>query len=301
MATVNTSNAIGALALELDGKIAGTVRSLQLPGYQVEQVVVATGPGGAARLGAHIGISALEASWVLSQADALTDWALSLPRATQGQARDGAALVLDLNQTLQRRVEWTEGLITELKLPTLDARSKDLAELAIQWLPGTVSYAKAPGGQKVALPAATKTRKAPLASSFRVQGLPFDGSGISRVQLPTVKAKLTETPPGQTRLPARGYAQVDLGELRLEFSARTREAVLAWVQKVIANGQIADSEYLGLSIELLDVALKKVLVTVQLAGCALLSYEESRLDGNQDQLATVALRFAVGKLDLKFA
>lgn len=279
------------LALELGGKVAGVVRSLQLPGYRVEQVVVPTGPGGAARLGANISISALEAQFSPVQADALTEWALSLPRGKAAQG-DGAALLLDANNIVARRVEWTEGLVTELRLPVLDAASKQAFSIEVKWQPGSVNYAKA-SGQVVKIPA-LKNKKAAQTSNFRVLGLPFNGAAfIKRALLPTLTAKLAEQ--------AQGYAHIDSGELQLEFAATARDAVLAWVQKVVADGHIADGDYLGISIELLDPALKKVLLTVLLTGCALLGYEESRLEAAQESLPSVTLRFAVGMLDLQFS
>ena len=293
----NPSHSYVSLALELGGKPVTGLRSLQLPGYQVEQVVVATGPGHAARLGANISISAMEAEFDLLQQDALSDWALSLAQGS-AQPTDGAALLLDQNYAERRRVEWSGGLITALKFPKLDAReAKTPFRLGIQWLPATVSYAKA-SGKVVKLPAA-KNKKAALTANFRVLGLPFDASFVASVSLPTVTAKLAEEGIGDTRLLVRSYAQVDLGELKIEVLARTREEILAWVQKLIDDGRIADSEYLGLDIELLDPTLKKVLLSLQLSGCDLLAYEEGRLEAGSAALETVVLRFGVGRLDLK--
>ena len=45
----------GSPAIELNGLLAGLARSLQMPGYRVEQVVVPSGPGKAAQIGrAHV-------------------------------------------------------------------------------------------------------------------------------------------------------------------------------------------------------------------------------------------------------
>jgi len=289
MAT-RTTNA-SRLAVELAGTLAAQVNSLQLPGYRVEQVVVPTGPNASARLGANVEITPLDATFALTQSNALTEWALSLPRGRSAQPLDGAALVFDFNNKLTRRVEWTQALVTALRLPELDAASKATFSVGITWLPSTVTYAKA-SGAVVPLPPVSKTKKAPLLSNFRVLGLPFDGKLVTRITLPAVTATLAAQRPG--------YAQVDLGEVKLVMAARSRDEALAWVQKVVDDGQIADHEYLNLNIELLDAALKNVLLTVQLSGCALLGYEESRLDSAQEALGTVTLRFAVGKLDMLF-
>ena len=255
--------------IELAGKLAGTVSSLQLPGYRVDKVMVPAGPNRPAHGVAQVSITPLDAAFNLTHSNALTDWVLSLPRGGQAQPLDGAALVLDFNNKLTRRVEWTEALVTELRLPELDAASKVAFSVGVSWLPSTVSFAKA-SGEVITLPPISKT-KAMLLSNFRVAP------------------------------PKSEYAQMNLGEVRLVLSAISRDSALAWVQQVVADGQIADKEALSFSIELLDASLKNVLLTVQLGGCALLGYEESRLDTAQEALATVTLRFAVGKLDMVFS
>ena len=288
------SSAAGT-AIELNGQVVGLTRSLQMPGYRVETVVVAAGPGKAARLAANVSISTMEASFDLAEPGPLLEWALSLARGT-ALATDGAALVLGINRKPQRRVEWSAGLITALKLPVLDGASKQVVSLGLTWQPATVSYAK-PGGEGGVVPA--PRRKPILASNFRVSGLPFDGSFIRQVVLPTVTAKLAVEQDGQQRLPSRHYASVDLGELRLVFDARSQGEVLAWVQKVVADGRIADGDYLSILIELLDASLKTVLASITLAGCGLLRYEEDPINSATEQVQQCTLCFAVGQLDLK--
>ena len=285
-------------ALELNGQGVGIARSLQMPGYRVETVVVPAGPGKAARLAANISISTMEASIDLGEPGPLLQWALSLARG-DALATDGAALVLDANRKPQRRVEWSAGLITGLKLPVLDASSKQVFSLGLTWQPATVSYAKAGDTGSVVLPA--PKRKPITTANFRVSGLPFDARFISQVVLPTVTAKLVVEQTGQQRLPSRFYASVDLGELRLVFNARSQGDVLAWVQKVVTDGRIADGDYLGIVVEMLDASLKTVLASISLAGCGLLRYEEDPISGNSEQVQQCTLCFAVGQLDLQLA
>ena len=290
-----TPSTAATAALELNGQVVGVARRLQMPGYRVDTVVVAAGPGKAARLAANINISTMEASIDLAEPGPLLEWALSLPRGN-ALATDGAALVVGLNRKPQRRVEWSAGLITALKLPLLDAASKQTVSLGLTWQPATVSYVK-PGDGAVALPASK--RKPALACNFRVSGLPFDSSFITQVTLPTVTAKLVIEQTGQQRLPSRHYASVDLGELQLVFNARSQGDVLAWVQKVVADGRIADEDYLGIGVELLDASLKTVLASISLTGCGLLRYEEDPIGTSVDQVQRCSLTFAVGQLDLQ--
>ena len=276
------------LAIELDGKVAGPVQSLQMPAYRLEPVVAPIGPDRHPALGNNTHIEPMQAEFEPLQAPALLDWALSLPEHRLGEL-DGAALVLDQNGKPQRRVEWREGLLTELRLPVLDAASKQRFGIGISWHPGSVVYAKPDGSAK--LPASPRG-KGPTLANFRVSGLPFDASFVTRVGLPTVSSRIIDE---QRRV----YERIDVGELTLEFSARSREAVLAWVQKIIDDGRIIEEEYLDIVVDLLDAAMKKVLLSLRLSGCGLLAYEEARLESMADKPATVTLRLSVSELRIK--
>ncbi|MCX2863177.1 hypothetical protein OOZ63_15200 [Paucibacter sp. PLA-PC-4] len=276
------------LAIELDGKVAGPVQSLQMPAYRLEPVVAPIGPDRRPALGNNTRIEPMQAEFEPLQAPALLDWALSLPEHRPTEFA-GAALVLDHSGKLQRRVEWREGLLTELRLPILDAASKQGFGIGISWQPGSVVYAKPDGSPR--LPAAARG-KGPTLANFRVLGLPFDASFITRVGLPTVSSRSVDER-------HRFYERIDLGELTLEFSARSRDAVLAWAQKIIDDGRILEEEYLDIVIDLLDTAMKKVLLSLRLSGCGLLAYEEARLESMADQATTVTLRLSISELQLK--
>lgn len=295
MATARPSAGAGPTGLELNGQFAGGLRSLQPPGYRVDPVVAPLGPGGAARLAAHMAITEMAAEFEPGQAPALLDWALTLPHGRAAPV-DGAALVLDHNDKEQRRIAWTDGLLTALQLPTLDAASRLPFTLGLRWQPGTVAYPKASGA---AVPGAVGPRKkGPLLCNFRVLGLPFDGQRVLRVALPGVSARLAEQAVGAGRLPARHQSAITLGELRLDFPPSQRDEVLAWVGRVIQDGVIADGEYLQIGIELLDATLKKPLLTLTLGGCGLLGYDEAPIGGSEGA-ATVSLRLGVAQLDMK--
>jgi hypothetical protein len=284
--------------IELAGAVVGPLRTVQLPGFEISQGVVPAGPGGAPRLARDATVTEMQAEFDLSQSDALSDWLLALARGKPAAPMSGAVVVLDANSTVKRRAEFADGLLTAIELPLLDATARTAVSARLSWLPARMAYAKlSDANLKLALP--TKRKKAPLASNFRVKGLPFDAAArVTRVQLPQVSAQLDGLSSGGTP----GYARIDLGEVELIFSgAAARDAALDWALKLMGDGRVTDSEFLNLDIELLDPALKNVLMTFKLGGCALRGYAESPIEGGADALPTASLRLAVGQLDLVFA
>jgi hypothetical protein len=61
---------------------------------------------------------------------ALTDWVSATLDGKQ-PTQSGAIAFLDFNYREQSRLQWTDGLITELAFPAADAASKDAAYLRV--------------------------------------------------------------------------------------------------------------------------------------------------------------------------
>lgn len=292
---INNSFSSSNLFLELGGKPSALLKSVQLPGISLQQVVVPRGPNGEPRLGRDAALTEMELTLPLQQADSLGDWLLALGAGKDPKPANGAVLVADSNFKLRRRVEFSEAWITQVQLPALDARDgKAALDLVLRCQPARVAYAQlgSDAGKAVATPS-PKTKQL-VAGNFRVKGLPFgDASHVVRVALPTLTADLAGNPASVSRL--------DLGEVEISITAAGIEAALAWVLKVASDGKVSDTEVLALDIELLDPALKKVLLTVQLSGCVLVNFQEDRLDSRSDKLSGATLRLTVGRVGLVFA
>lgn len=283
----------GDIALELGGKPAGPLRRVQSPGYEVGQVA-ATGESAGANRAGRFTLTPADADFAVTGPGPLLDWAQTLLHKVP-IAIDGAIELLDRNFRVVRRVEWSQGLLTELRLPELDATSKSAFTVGLTWQPEAIRFAK--GGSSASASRPGKS-KALLLSHFRVIGLPFDASAVIRVALPTVRATIADAT-GSDGRPQPLVAGVDLGEVRLEIGARSADAVRDWVVKVIGEDTVTDAERVDLSIELLDPQLKNVLATITLRGCALTGYAEFEVAAGADRSANVALRFSVGDVDLK--
>ena len=285
------------IALELGGKPAGWLRRLQPPGYAVTQVASPVGEPIVSKSASRVTLTPVDADFDLVGPGPLLDWALTLPHKSP-LAMDGAIQLLDRNYRVVRRIEWTQGILTELRLPELDATLKSLFTIGLTWQPEALRYPKASFDTVASGPVKSKGIQL---SNFRVTGLPFDASAVIRVALPTVRAKLAVENIGAQRLPLRHVAGIDLGEVRLEIGARSADAVRDWVAKVIGDGTVTDAERIDFGVEMLDPSLKSVLATITLRGCALTGYAEFELAAAAEKPANVALRFSVGDLDIKAA
>lgn len=283
------------LAIELDGVAAGPLRSLLPPSYRIDRASATWDGARVLQAGRTTLLGELAAEMSLTAGGPLLDWLNSL-MAGKAQPTSGLLQVLDHNFNEKRRITFEDGQLSEIKLPLLSAADgKAPFVIGFRWQPARVS--DGPGSGKVNKPVVNK-RKAILASNFRVAGLPFDGSFITRVALPTVTAKLQSD--GSRARPSR-YLQVEHGELGLGFSPRSTPDVLAWVRKLVDDGRVSDGETLALTIDLLDSAMKTALATVTLVGCSLVACDEAPLGNAADSAAGVTLRFSVAQTSLTVA
>lgn len=284
MATSSTHSSSN-FALELGGQSAGWLRS-------VEPSPLNLVPGSRPRQPRRLQIGEFWASYALSEADAVLDWMQSVLDRREAQPQSGAVVYANTAFKPVRRVDFSGALITEIRFPTLDGASKLPFEVQFKWLPGTVSFSKPV--HAAALPAAGK-RKAWILSNFRFLGLPFDGSSVTRVQLPALAATVL---PGAGRKPPR-HDSIQWGELVVEVSTRGEDALLEWVNKIIDDGKLVDAEFLDLSVEMLDPSLKKTLATLALGRCGLLRVAHARNTAGDTQLRTITLTFSVERLGLE--
>jgi hypothetical protein len=285
----------GALFLELDGQPAGLLRSAQPPGLQLALAALNTGAGGSRRRAARVAFSELAATADLAEPGPLVDW---LQAAVAGQLppRDGALLVADANAKVRRRIAFRGARLTALTWPALDATdARQPLTLALRALVDSVD--ELPGDGKAApMPG---RRKTPLTGNFRVVGLPFDANAVSRVLLPELQVAWVDDRIGGQR-PGPRLASRRLGPLSLTVTARQADAARAWVRKLVGDGLVDEGEALSLQVELLDAALKKVLVSVQLDGCLLLGMDEDAL-GGLDRLPGLTLHFDVAGMSFRLA
>lgn len=292
------SYAAGNYALELGGKSAGWVNNVSLPKIELEKVESKVGAFvETAKAGGNYKHGNFEASYSISETSSICDWILSLPRK-QVITTDGAVIQANHNFDAQRRVDFTVGHVTEFKPDKLTAsEGKKPFMVTFKWDSEKVEWAKASG--KIAATQGTK-HKEWNAANFRFEGLVGETEWITEVDLPATTAKLAKESYGTSRFQALHYAAVDIGDLKITMSARSRDSHLAYVQKVIRDGKLTSGEYLDLRVAFLDPSLANELGEIQLLGCGLISYEESKITANEEKVATFSLGFSVERFNFAF-
>ena len=180
----------GRYGIELDGKFAGWVSEVD-GGHAVSDVVVEK-VGGDALLKKHIGGVKYEDFTIVVDevmSPEFYNWvAMAVDLKTRSKARANGAIVhTTLDGQVRARREFTDGLITEVSFPALDAASKDAAKMTIKFSPERATTTEPQQPETI-----RHRAKAWMVSNFRlrVDGLDEPCRRVNKIEAIVVKQKI---------------------------------------------------------------------------------------------------------------
>lgn len=226
-------------ALILDGRFAGYLKG-------AEGGDATTLPGG--------GVSYSDISLVCRPDSSLASW-ISASLAGKGSSSTGAIVMIKENSETSR-LTFTDGSITEVTIPALDASSREAAYLTVKIHPSSTVFTVGKP-TRVTLPAASKQRVW-MGSNFKMSINGVDCTRVKRIEAITLR-------------PVGGSGATVVSGVSYSCAQKAGESLLAWQQSSIKNGgNIAANQRDG-QIQLLEQNLKTSVLTVSLGGLGLVS------------------------------
>ncbi len=263
----------GRFSLDIMGANAGFLKSFS-GGGAVADIVQANAPREAttAKQVVNTGYSDIQFQIGVDLGKPAASWIMDSFNNTSpvGLDREGAILVLDMDGKARRRVDFTEGYITELKFPDLDAQQREVGFLSVTISPGTVDL-NLKGNNKIVEPVSTK-QKQWLTSNFRFRLGDLPCGRVTKIENVKITRQLAEVQVGEGREVQVSTLRPEYSNLTLTINAIDLEPWALWYQNFLVEGQNADADELDGSIELLDRDLKKVLGTIELKGVGMKAF-----------------------------
>jgi hypothetical protein len=255
----------GKFALELEGKPAGFLRSVE--GGEPFGSVVVEAPGADGIAKKHLGsleFQPITISFGVGMAKELYNWMAEVCNRQQ-KPRSGAIVFLNYDFTEVERLEWKNGLITEIVIPALDGGSKDTAFLTITIAPEQAQTTSSSG--KVQSGFSTKAQKKFMASNFRfsVSKLESESKRVMRVQSLTIKQSIAESGVGEERVPQRQPGTLQISNVLVTVPLAFGKPWLDWVDDFLVKGNSDDGSERTATLQCLDQALKDPLFTLTLS------------------------------------
>ena len=271
----------GKFAIEIDGSFAGFIESVE--GGEPFGVVAEEAPSPSGLIKKHLssvrfepikltasnGLSSFFYSWIAEM----------LARAQS--PRDGAIVFYDFQLNEINRLEFTNGLITEVVFPRLDGSSREAATFSLTITPEATTFKPSAGKTKAKL--SSKKQKKVLASNFKftLDGLENASKRVRSIDSITIKE--SERDP-QDRL---AQPPLNVSNVVVTLPMVDAEPWFDFLDDFVVQTNNADSFERQGSIELLDPSLKDVQFTLDLQNVGIVRARRVRADSGSEVVATM--------------
>ncbi|MEO8539168.1 MAG: phage tail protein [bacterium] len=273
--------AAGKFALELDGKLVGVLAAYQ--GGNVVADVIEFTSGDALIPRKSLGELHYEEIVVmtgLGMDAVLWEW---VGRMVSGDParKNGAIVMADAEFNVIRRMEFNNALLTEIALPTLDAASKEAAQMTIKFRPESTRLT--PGTGKLAGAVAAK-QKAWLSSNFRISIGDLPCGRVSKIEALAIKQKVTEYREGGEGTIRLLPGRLEYPNLVLTFAATDGSQWQAFFDDFVLNGNNGNDNELGGTLDFMGADLKSVLARLQFLNLGIFRLAPAEIDPSSSNI-----------------
>ena len=246
--------------LELDGAFAGYLKSAEGGNATADVVTMAVGPTNVTKK--HLSPPKFEAITLnvgANMSKAFYQWIKDTAEQPQRYLRkNGAIVVADYNLKEVSRLEFFDGLISEVTFPAADGASKDPAYLQVKITPEVVRGSRSSGKVYQSM---QKAQKAWISSNylFRIDGLDAATLRTYKTSAPTIKLKSALDSVGEQRVSVKTPAGWEISNLTAWVAASHSEPFYQWFENFVLKGNNGDNMERTGTLEYFDPPLKEVL------------------------------------------
>lgn len=290
----NRSYTAGRFACDLDGEVAGYVKSVSGGNIKGEVAVHQLGPDNVQKkhlativhepftLEVGMGMSRSFYEWIQASFD-------------KGHVtKSGEMIAADFDYCAQSARVFTGAHISEVTIPALDASSKEPAYMTLKIDPERIRYEKR-GGEKLNGQIGTATKKW-LTSAFVVEigDLPCDG--VAKVDSFTWKQSIIKDQVGKFRECTKHPAKVEVPNLKLSISMKDIEPWRAWHESFVINGNCSDADEVTGSITFLGPDHNEELAEITLDHVGIISLTQAKQEANKEEIARFEVELYVEQM-----
>ena len=273
----------GRFALDLDGAIAGYVKSVTGGNIKGEVAVHQLGPDNIQKK--HLATITHEPFTVevgMGMSKAFYEWI----RASFDKGyvtKSGEMIAADFDYQAQSARTFMDAYISEVTIPALDGSSKEPAYMTVKMDPERIRYEKR-SGEKLKGNIGSAQKKW-LCSNWRFELGSLPCSRVAKIESFTWKQGIIKDEVGAFREPTKHPAKVEVPNLKLSISMADIEDWRMWHQSFVIDGKCAEDDELTGSITFLGPDLKEELAEIHLDHVGIISLEQAKQEANQEQVA----------------
>lgn len=282
----------GRFALEIDGSPVGFVSSAS-GGEAFAQVIATSDPSGVIEKRP----GAVEFAPIVFEVDTslganFYDRVTSFLHGSQ-KRMNGAIRFLDQDLEERSRLEWTDGLITEVAFPAADAGSRESAQLRVTIQPETTQ--RRTGSGKTGKPGGIPTKqKRWLASNFRfsISNLEDETKRVNRVESLVLRRSVSGDPR------AREPGPLEVPDVVFTVAASEAARLYDWLDDFIIKGNNGPDRERNGSLVFLDQSLKGELIGLAMRGLGILRVSDEPQAQGAEAVARVKVELYCEGMEL---
>jgi hypothetical protein len=202
--------------------------------------------------------------------------------------KSGSVVAADFDYNELSRLNFQDGVITELTMPALDAGSKDAAKLLVTI--GSSSFDHAAGRY----PLNAKHQKMWSPANFRLSIDGVDTRRVSKIDSFTIKQSITEDAKG-VKVPGK----IEIPDLSISIADEDAGSITAWLEDFIVNGHNGEDFERGGKLEYLAPDNRTVLATLSLTRVGIFKGTAEPSENNSDKLRAARIGFRIYCEDAK--
>ena len=214
------------------------------------------------------------------------------------QPVNGVVHMTDYNFKSLATREFTNAVLTEVTLPTLDGASKEAAAMTIVLQPESVRERPGQGAVVGGGKAATSAKKW-TGGMFRVTIPGMDTQRVAKVDAITVSRKVAASTPGEQRDFQQQHAgDWQVSNIVLHVAQQDARDFVTWHEDFVIKGNNSPDRERTMTIDMLDATMQNTLVSVNLSGVGIIAITPVASEAGSDQIARARVELYAEKLAL---
>lgn len=285
----------GAFALELEGRFVGYIKKADLGKLKGEVVTNNLGPTN--RQKKHVAKMAWDAMSFdvgVGMGKELMDW-LNSSFEMNHLRKSGAFIMFDHNYQVQRRCDFTDAHITEITLPTFDAKGKDGAYFSIKMQPEVVRFSD--GGGKIN-PLVGENQKLHANTNFRVDAAGLPSKHVSKVDSLKWTCKVTEDAHGEFIESQWLPTAVEIGDIKLTIGSQDYKAWYEKAKAFLVDGVRAEKDEMAWGVDILGPNAQDVIARLDYENVGFKEFAFEGMEANKDAVSNFNVTMYTEKVKL---
>jgi len=277
----------GKYGIELDGQFAGWIESAEGGDATSDVVLEKVGPDNIQHkhlagakyeeitLNCGIGMSRGFYDWIKASFD------------KKFMRKNGAIIVSDYNFKPISRLQWTNGLITEVGFPACDAGGKDAPKMTIKIAPEFTRMGAAAQGALHTPSQMVQKRWLPANFRLDIAGCKTACSHVNKIEAIALKIVTTANQVGVTRDYEVVRAHFDVPNLAITTAEAQAAEFYQWHQDFVIQGHNTRDKERGGTLEFLAPDLRELLFTLTFRGLGIFKLAPEKVEVGREAIGRV--------------